>query len=183
MKRVLDFLLSAVGLLVLAPLFAVVAIAVRVTSPGPVLFKQRRMGLHMKPFYILKFRTMVENAAELGPGITVGEDQRITKMGHLLRKTKIDELPQLWNVLCGDMALVGSRPELEQYVLMYAQDYRTILKARPGITDVASIVYRDESEILAQSKDPEETYVHVVLPEVPVRTGPMGHICLLRSNA
>jgi FlaA1/EpsC-like NDP-sugar epimerase/lipopolysaccharide/colanic/teichoic acid biosynthesis glycosyltransferase len=165
MKRVLDFLLSAVGLIVLAPLFAVVAIAVRATSPGPVLFKQRRMGLHMKPFYILKFRTMVENAAELGPGITVGEDQRITKMGHLLRKTKIDELPQLWNVLCGDMALVGSRPELEQYVLMYAQDYRTILKARPGITDVASIVYRDESEILAQSKNPEETYVHVVLPD------------------
>jgi FlaA1/EpsC-like NDP-sugar epimerase/lipopolysaccharide/colanic/teichoic acid biosynthesis glycosyltransferase len=165
MKRVVDFLLSAVGLIVLAPLFAVVAIAVRVTSPGPVFFKQRRMGLHMKPFYILKFRTMVENAAELGPGITVGQDQRITKMGHLLRKTKIDELPQLWNVLCGDMALVGSRPELEQYVLMYAQDYRTILKARPGITDVASIVYRDESELLAQSKDPEETYVHVVLPD------------------
>jgi len=165
MKRLLDFLFAAFGLLLVAPLFAVVAVAIRLDSPGPVFFRQRRMGRHLKPFNILKFRTMVVNAAELGPGITVGKDQRITRVGHFLRQTKIDELPQLWNVFVGDMSLVGSRPELEQYVLMYAQDYRTILKARPGITDVASIVYRDESELLAQSKDPEETYVHVVLPD------------------
>ena len=165
MKRALDFLCSAVGLILVAPLFAVVAILIRLDSPGPVFFRQRRMGRHLKPFHILKFRTMVHNAAELGPGITVGQDQRITRAGHFLRRTKIDELPQLWNVLVGDMSLVGSRPELEQYVMMYAQDYRTILKARPGITDVASIVYRDESELLAQSPDPEETYVHVVLPD------------------
>jgi FlaA1/EpsC-like NDP-sugar epimerase/lipopolysaccharide/colanic/teichoic acid biosynthesis glycosyltransferase len=165
MKRLLDFLFAAFGLLLVAPLFAVAAVAIRLDSPGPVFFRQRRMGRHLKPFNILKFRTMVVNAAALGPGITVGKDQRITRVGHFLRQTKIDELPQLWNVLVGDMSLVGSRPELEQYVLMYAQDYRTILKARPGITDVASIVYRDESELLAQSKDPEETYVHVVLPD------------------
>jgi FlaA1/EpsC-like NDP-sugar epimerase/lipopolysaccharide/colanic/teichoic acid biosynthesis glycosyltransferase len=165
MKRVLDFLFAAVGLIVLAPLFAVVAIAIRLDSKGPVFYRQRRMGRHLKPFHIMKFRTMVQNADQIGPGITVGQDQRITRVGHFLRHTKIDELPQLWNVFVGDMSLVGSRPELEQYVLMYAQDYRTILKARPGITDVASIVYRDESELLAQSKDPEETYVHVVLPD------------------
>jgi FlaA1/EpsC-like NDP-sugar epimerase/lipopolysaccharide/colanic/teichoic acid biosynthesis glycosyltransferase len=165
MKRVLDFLFAAVGLILLAPVFAVAAIAIRLDSPGPVFFRQRRMGRHLKPFHILKFRTMVHNAAELGPGITVGKDPRITRVGHFLRNAKIDELPQLWNVFVGDMSLVGSRPELEQYVLMYAQDYRTILKARPGITDVASIVYRDENELLAQSKDPEETYVHVVLPD------------------
>ena len=142
-----------------------VAIAIRLDSPGPVFFRQRRMGMHLKPFHILKFRTMVENAEALGPGITVGRDQRITRIGHFIRQSKIDELPQLWNVLKGDMSLVGSRPELEQYVLMYAQDFRTILKARPGITDVASIVYRDESALLEQSQDPEETYVHVVLPD------------------
>ena len=165
MKRAIDFLLSAIGLIVLSPVFLAAAIAIRLDSPGPVLFKQRRMGRYLRPFNILKFRTMVQNASELGPGITVGRDQRITRVGHFLRQTKIDELPQLFNVLRGDMSLVGSRPELEQYVLMYAQDYRTILKARPGITDVASIVYRDESELLAQSADPEETYVHVVLPD------------------
>ncbi len=165
MKRALDFLLSAAGLTVLAPVFLVTAIAIRLDSPGPVFFRQRRMGRHLRPFSMFKFRTMVHNAAEIGPGITVGRDPRITRVGHFLRQTKIDELPQLWNVLRGDMSLVGSRPELEQYVMMYAQDYRSILKARPGITDVASIVYRDESELLAQSQDPEETYVHVVLPD------------------
>jgi FlaA1/EpsC-like NDP-sugar epimerase/lipopolysaccharide/colanic/teichoic acid biosynthesis glycosyltransferase len=165
MKRALDFLCAAVGLFVVAPLFTAVAIAIRLDSPGPVFFRQRRMGRHLRPFQMYKFRTMVQNASEIGPGITVGRDQRITRVGHFLRRTKIDELPQLWNVLRGDMSLVGSRPELEHYVMMYAQDYRTILKARPGITDVASIVYRDESELLAQSHDPEETYVHVVLPD------------------
>jgi len=165
MKRVLDFLLSAAGLILLAPIFLIAAVAVRLDSPGPVFFRQRRMGRYLRPFPMFKFRTMVHNAAEIGPGITVGRDPRITRVGHFLRQTKIDELPQLWNVLCGDMSLVGSRPELEQYVMMYAQDYRSILKARPGITDVASIVYRDESDLLAQSGDPEETYVHVVLPD------------------
>jgi len=130
-----------------------------------VFFRQRRMGKHLKPFDILKFRTMVQNAADLGPGITVGRDPRITRIGHFLRNTKIDELPQLINVLRGDMSLVGSRPELEHYVRLYSQDYRTILEIRPGITDVASIVYRDESELLAHSDDPEETYIHVILPD------------------
>ena len=165
MKRAVDFLLSAIGLIVLAPVFLAAAIAIKLDSRGPVFFKQRRIGRHLKPFHMLKFRTMVHNAAELGPGITVGRDRRITRAGHFLRNTKIDELPQLWNVLCGDMALVGSRPELEQYVRLYVHEYRTILEARPGVTDVASIVYRNESELLSQSKDPEETYVHVILPD------------------
>jgi FlaA1/EpsC-like NDP-sugar epimerase/lipopolysaccharide/colanic/teichoic acid biosynthesis glycosyltransferase len=165
MKRVLDILLSAAGLALLSPVLLLVAVLVPLDSRGPVFFRQRRMGRHMRPFHILKFRTMVPNAPELGPGITVGEDPRITRLGHFLRTTKIDELPQLINVLRGDMSLVGSRPEVEEYVRLYSQDYRTILETRPGITDVASIVYRDESELLARSEDPEKTYVHVILPD------------------
>src|SRR5262249_6232892 len=165
MKRTLDFLLAAAGLIVLAPLFLLVAVAIRLDSQGPVFFRQRRVGRHMKPFKMLKFRTMVRNAAEIGPGLTVGRDHRITRFGRLLRETKIDELPQLFNVLRGDMSLVGARPEIEQYVRLYPQDYRSILKTRPGITDVASIVYRDENDLLARSEDPEETYIHVILPD------------------
>jgi FlaA1/EpsC-like NDP-sugar epimerase/lipopolysaccharide/colanic/teichoic acid biosynthesis glycosyltransferase len=165
MRRFLDIVLTAAGLIVLLPLFVLVAIAIRLDSKGPVFFRQRRMGLHLRAFEMLKFRTMVENAAAIGPRITVGRDPRITRVGRLLRGTKIDELPQLINVLRGEMSLVGSRPEVEHYVMLYPQDYRTILKNRPGITDVASIVYREENELLAKSEDPEGTYVHVILPD------------------
>jgi len=165
MKRAFDIVASALGLLVCAPIMALIAVLVRLDSRGPALFRQERVGRNMRPFRILKFRTMVADAPGRGPGLTVGEDARITRLGRILRHTKLDELPQLINVLCGDMSLVGSRPELPRYVGMYLHEYRRVLKLRPGITDAASIAYRNESEILAGSADPEKFYVDVILPD------------------
>lgn len=164
LKRLLDISLSSVALLLLSPILVLAAIAVKLGSTGPVLFRQTRMGKDFKPFQILKFRTMVVDAAKHGGQITAESDPRITRIGHLLRKTKIDELPQLLNVLSGSMSLVGPRPEVPKYVEMFREDYRTILAARPGITDPASIIYRNESSILAQSTDPEQTYISEILP-------------------
>lgn len=165
MKRFFDIVMSAIGLILLSPFLALVAIVVKMTSSGPVFFRQERMGRGGRPFCILKFRTMVQDAPKLGGQITVGDDPRITRIGRLLRKTKLDELPQLLNVLKGDMSLVGPRPEVRKYVEMFRQDYEEILRARPGITDLASIRYRDESTVLATAADPEEEYVRRVLPE------------------
>jgi lipopolysaccharide/colanic/teichoic acid biosynthesis glycosyltransferase len=165
MKRVSDIVAAAMGLLVLAPIFAVVAVLIKLDSAGPVLFKQQRMGRAFRPFLIYKFRTMIQDAQQQGSAVTIGEDPRITRIGWFLRKTKIDELPQLINVLKGDMALVGPRPEVPHYVELFRKDYEEILKIRPGITDLASLKYRDEAAILAQSDHPEEEYVSRVLPE------------------
>jgi lipopolysaccharide/colanic/teichoic acid biosynthesis glycosyltransferase len=165
MKRVFDITAAAAGLILLAPLFAVVGILIKLDSPGPVFFRQQRMGKAFRPFWIYKFRTMIQNAPQQEGAITVGEDPRITRVGRFLRKTKFDELPQLVNVLKGDMALVGPRPEVPHYVKLFRKDYEEILKIRPGITDLASLKYRDEAVILAQSDDPEEEYVSRVLPE------------------
>jgi lipopolysaccharide/colanic/teichoic acid biosynthesis glycosyltransferase len=156
---------AGLGLLILAPLLIVIAAVVRLTSPGPVFFRQERIGRGFRPFFILKFRTMVPDAPRLGGPITFGEDPRITRIGRLLRKTKIDELPQLWNVLCGEMSFVGPRPEVPRYVEMYRADYEEILRVRPGITDLASIEYRDEAALLGAAADPEREYVLRVLPE------------------
>src|SRR6516225_1894346 len=145
MKRLFDVLIASVGLLVLVPLLLVIALLIKLTSRGPVLFRQERMGRNFQPFWIYKFRTMVPDAARLGGPITAAEDPRVTVIGRLLRKTKVDELPQLFNVLRGDMSLVGPRPEVRRYVEMFHQDYEEILRARPGITDPASVKYRDES--------------------------------------
>jgi FlaA1/EpsC-like NDP-sugar epimerase/lipopolysaccharide/colanic/teichoic acid biosynthesis glycosyltransferase len=164
-KRALDILLSAGGLLVLSPVLAGVALALRARRDGPVLFRQERVGRNFRPFRILKFRTMVLGAARMGPGITPGTDPRVTRLGAFLRMTKLDELPQLWNVLRGDMSLVGPRPELPQYTRLYEDDYREILRVRPGITDVASLVYRDEAGRLDAEEDPERAYVHDILPD------------------
>ena len=164
-KRLFDVLASGVGLLLISPLLAATAIAVRITSPGPVFFRQERMGRFGRPFFILKLRTMVQDAPRLGGAITIGADPRITPIGRLLRKTKLDELPQLFNVLKGDMSLVGPRPEVHRYVEMFRDDYEEILTVRPGVTDLASIKYRDESTILGSAVDPEEEYVERVLPE------------------
>jgi lipopolysaccharide/colanic/teichoic acid biosynthesis glycosyltransferase len=138
---------------------------VKVTSRGPVFFRQKRIGRQFQPFCIYKFRTMVEDAPDRGGPITVGDDPRITRVGRFFRKTKLDELPQLINVLKGDMSLVGPRPEVPRYVEMFRSDYEEILTVRPGITDLASILYRDESAVLAQAGDPEQEYIRRILPE------------------
>ena len=165
MKRLMDMLAAGVGLLLLSPLLALVALLVRLASPGPALFRQERMGRNFRPFQILKFRTMVQDAPQRGGPITFGGDPRITPLGSLLRQTKLDELPQLVNVLKGDMSLVGPRPEVPRYVELFRGDYAEILRVRPGITDLASIRYRDEAAILGAAANPEEEYVRRVLPE------------------
>ncbi len=165
MKRLFDLLVSSIGLLLLQPLFVVTAILIKVDSRGPVFFRQERIGKNFRSFRIYKFRTMVVNAEKNGLRITSGGDHRVTRVGRILRKFKIDELPQLFNVLKGEMSLVGPRPEVEEYVTLYEQDYREILKRRPGITDVSSIIFREEEAVLKNQADPEGYYKKILLPE------------------
>lgn len=165
MKRILDIAASFCGLMVLAPLFLLVTAAIKMDSPGPVFFRQERMGKRFQPFGIYKFRTMVQDAPQRGGALTADGDRRITRVGRILRQTKIDELPQLINVLTGDMSLVGPRPEVRQYVDLFHKNYETILAVRPGITDLASLKYRDESAILAAFENPEREYVQRILPD------------------
>jgi len=165
LKRILDVVAAGTGLLVFLPVFVLAAIAVKLSSSGPVFFKQQRMGKGFRPFSIYKFRTMTADAPRQGGPITVGDDPRITRIGRLLRKAHLDEMPQLVNVLKGDMSLVGPRPEVPRYVEMFRDDYEEILRVRPGITDIASIEYRDEPAILGAAGDPEREYVERVLPD------------------
>jgi lipopolysaccharide/colanic/teichoic acid biosynthesis glycosyltransferase len=164
-KRALDLAASGLGLVVVSPILLVAAIAVRFDSGGPILFRQTRVGRSFRPFSIYKFRTMTVDAPERGSQITAGSDPRITSSGRWLRKSKIDELPQLFNVFLGDMSLVGPRPEVPKYVEMFHDDYAAVLSVRPGLTDPASVKYRDEAEILAASADPEQEYVQRILPD------------------
>ncbi|MCA2668078.1 MAG: sugar transferase [Microcystis sp. M114S2] len=164
-KRIFDLLFSLMGILVLAPIFLAIAVWIKVDSPGSVFFRQVRVGQFGKEFRIYKFRTMVTNAEALGKQITVGEDPRITDCGRFLRKYKLDELPQLFNVLKGDMSLVGSRPEVPKYVALYTPEQLKVLELPPGITDLASIRFRNESELLAQAENPEEFYVKEIMPQ------------------
>ncbi|MDI9498158.1 MAG: sugar transferase [Bacillota bacterium] len=167
-KRGLDIASAALALLLLAPFFLVLALLIRRDSPGPVLFRQERVGRNLRPFAILKFRTMYHESTQSSRQLTVGSDRRITPSGHWLRRTKLDELPQLWNVLVGDMSLVGSRPEVPRYVACHPEAYRVLLLARPGITDRASLVLRDESALLGRvGADPaaaERYYRDELLP-------------------
>jgi len=165
LKRCFDFSVAAAALLLLSPLFALVALLVRCTSPGPVFFRQERIGRGFRPFRICKFRSMVQDAPKKGGVITFGDDPRITHVGRFLRATKIDELPQLINILWGEMSLVGPRPEVPKYVEMFRSEYEEILRVRPGITDPASIRFRHEAEILGRAVDPEREYVERILPE------------------
>jgi lipopolysaccharide/colanic/teichoic acid biosynthesis glycosyltransferase len=165
MKRLFDIVVSAAGLIVLCPLFASIAVLIKWDSDGPVLFKQSRIGRHFRPFFIYKFRTMRSDAPAMGPLLTVGDDPRITRVGRWLRRTKLDELPQLINILTGDMSFVGPRPEVERYVQLFRTEYAEILQVRPGITDLASLKYRAESTLLARSLKPEEEYVTRILPD------------------
>jgi lipopolysaccharide/colanic/teichoic acid biosynthesis glycosyltransferase len=161
-KRSLDVACAGAGLVLLSPLLAAVAAAVKLSSPGPVLFRQRRVGRNGRAFAILKFRSMRPGAD--GPAVTARGDARVTRVGKVLRRTKLDEIPQLWNVLVGDMSLVGPRPEVPQFVARFPSDYARILAVRPGITDFAALEYLDEESMLASSPDPESAYVERVLP-------------------
>ena len=162
-KRILDAACATAGLVLLAPFLLIVAVLVKFTSSGPVLFRQPRAGRKGKIFLVMKFRSMA-GTGKSGLHITVSGDPRITFVGAILRKFKIDELPQLWNVLRGEMSLVGPRPEVERYVRGYTDQQYRILEARPGITDPASIAYRHEEEVLASHPDPENHYRTVLLP-------------------
>jgi len=164
-KRAFDIVAASVGLVLLAPLLLVVSLLIKLDSPGHVFFRQERIGRWFRPFLIYKFRTMVQEAPQLGGPITFGADSRITQVGRILRKTKIDELPQLINVLKGEMSLVGPRPEVRQYVEMFRSQYEEILQVLPGITDLASLYYRDEAALLGRAADPAEAYVRCVLPQ------------------
>ena len=164
-KRAFDVIMAGLGLLLLAPVFLLIALWVKLDSPGPVLFRQERVGRHGVPFRIHKFRTMVQGAEARGPQITAGDDARITRAGAWLRRRRVDELPQLIDVLQGTMSLVGPRPEVPRYVALYPHSLREkLLSVRPGITDPVSLAYRDEGEQLARAGDAEREYVEVLLP-------------------
>lgn len=163
MKRLLDIVAAGAALALLAPALGAIAVLIKLDSPGPVFYKQRRVGRAFRPFWIYKFRTMKVGAA--GPALTIGADRRITRVGGFLRRSKLDELPQLINILRGDMTIVGPRPEVPQYVEAFRRDYEEILKVRPGLTDLASLKYRDESALLGQSSDPEGEYLRRILPD------------------
>lgn len=161
--RVRDLVASSIGLAVLIPVYAAAALSIRCEGSGPILFRQKRVGLNGAEFAILKFRTM--QSSNNGPKITSANDSRITTVGRILRKYKVDELPQLINVLRGEMSLVGPRPEVSQYVDLWPVEERgVILSVRPGVTDPASVLLRNESDYLAGSDDPESTYVNELLP-------------------
>ena len=164
-KRAMDIVLSAAALCVLWPVLLLIALAIVVDDPGPVFYRQVRVGRGGKPFRIFKFRTMVVDADKKGLSITVGRDSRITRVGALLRKTKLDELAQLLNVLCGQMSFVGPRPEVPRYVELYTPYQRQVLLVRPGITDYASIAYRNENDLLAGADDPERMYIETIMPD------------------
>ena len=161
LKRCTDIALSSLTLLLLSPVLGAIALAVWLDSGTPILFRQQRVGLKFRLFHVLKFRTM---RVASGPRITVAGDARITRTGKFLRLTKLDELPQLWNVLCGEMSLVGPRPEVPEYVDLFRERYRTVLTVRPGITDLASIRFRNEEEVLAGAAEPLKAYAERILP-------------------
>lgn len=165
MKRVFDIFAASVGLILLFPIFTLLALLIKWDSPGPVFFRQERMGKGFHPFLIYKFRTMVHDAHPRGGLITYGNDPRITRVGWFLRGTKIDELPQLFNILTGDMSFVGPRPEVRQFVELFREDYEEILKVRPGVTDIASLKYEDEAKLMGQFNNPEDEYVRNILPD------------------
>lgn len=163
-KRAMDVLISGAALCVLWPVFLLIALAIVIDDPGPVFYRQVRVGRGGKEFRIFKFRSMIADADRKGLQITVGRDSRITRVGALLRKTKLDELAQLINVFLGQMSFVGPRPEVPRYVALYTPYQRQVLLVRPGITDYASIAYRNENDLLAGADDPERMYIEEIMP-------------------
>ena len=165
MIRLFDIIFSFFGLIILSPVLILIAIWIKLDSPGSMLYRQKRVGLYGKDFMLLKFRSMRIDADKAGLLTVGGRDSRITTAGYYLRKYKLDELPQLINVLIGNMSLVGPRPEVRKYVDLYTETQQKVLTVRPGITDMASIAYKNENELLAASADPEKTYIEQVMPE------------------
>ncbi len=164
-KRLFDLVFATLGLLLLWPLLLAIALWIKLDTPGPVFFRQERIGRFGVPFRIHKFRSMVADAPARGAAITVGADARITRAGHFLRRHKLDEMPQLIDVARGAMSFVGPRPEVARYVALYPNDLRAkVLSVRPGITDPASLAFRDESAVLARATDPEREYIEVLMP-------------------
>lgn len=163
-KRIFDIIFSFLGILILFPAFLIISIIIICDSRGGIFYKQVRVGKNGKDFYLLKFRTMRTGADKKGLLTVGGRDPRVTTAGYYLRKYKIDELPQLFNVLLGDMSLVGPRPEVRKYVEMYSENQLKVLSVKPGITDYASIEYSDENELLAKSENPEQTYISEIMP-------------------
>ncbi len=162
--RSFDLAASVIGLVLLSPVFLLVALAIVVLSPGPVFFRQVRVGRYGQPFTLVKFRSMVHRRRVDGPLVTASGDNRITPLGRWLRRTKMDELPQLWNVVCGHMALVGPRPEVPRYVDAYPELYAPVLRHRPGITSACTLALREEERLLQQAADPERFYLEEILP-------------------
>jgi len=165
LKRLMDIAISGGALLVIWPVLLLIAVAIKIDDPGPVFYRQVRVGRNGKEFRIYKFRTMVVDADKKGLQITVGRDNRITRMGAFLRKTKLDELAQLINVFTGEMSFVGPRPEVPRYVNLYTPYQRQVLLVRPGITDYASIAYRNENDLLEGAEDPEKMYIETIMPD------------------
>lgn len=164
MKRIFDLLVSLCILVLLLPAFLLISLWILLDDAGPVLYFQERIGFRQKPFYILKFRTMFQHADRKGLLTVGGRDPRVTRSGYFLRKYKLDELPQLINVLKGEMSLVGPRPEVRKYVDMYNQEQLQVFNVKPGITDFAAIAYADENELLSKSSDAERTYIDEIMP-------------------
>ena len=164
-KRVFDIVGSFLGLVLFLPVLLTAGLLIKLDSRGAVFFRQERIGRGFRPFFIFKFRTMVQNPSSERLPLTIGNDPRITRVGRFLRKTKIDELPQLINVLKGEMSFVGPRPEVRQFVELFRRDYEEILKIRPGVTDIASLKYQDEAKLMGQFVNPEEEYVGRILPD------------------
>ncbi len=167
MKRAFDFIFSFIGLILLSPIFLIISLLIALSSKGGVFYKQTRVGKNNKDFKVYKFRSMIVDADKKGL-LSIGKDgrdPRITKIGYILRKYKLDELPQLINVLKGDMSLVGPRPEVRKYVDLYDDKQKEILKVRPGITDIASITFRNENDLLSQNPNPEDYYIHEIMPK------------------
>ena len=178
-KRWLDLAFSIPGIVLLSPVLIGAAVSIRLSSRGPVLFRQVRVGKNGETFHILKFRTMIENESAGATLVTAANDRRITPVGRFLRNTKIDELPQLWNVICGDMSLVGPRPEVPKFTSHYTAAQRTVLLAKPGVTGPAAIAFVNEEEILAQQSDAELFYRSTVLPsKLQLDLAYCGNICL-----
>ncbi len=163
LKRLFDIVAAAVLALVLAPVMLLIAALVRLDCPGPVLFRQVRVGRRLRPFQIFKFRTMVVEAERNGPGITIGRDPRVTRVGRILRRFDLDELPSLLNVLRGDMSIVGPRPEVPEYLPYYTEEQRQVFSVRPGLTDLGTLAFRNEAAYLV-SDDPQRVYVQEILP-------------------
>ncbi len=162
--RVFDFILAIIGILIISPLFLILAVLVKFSSPGPIIYSQERVGRNGRIFLLYKMRTMVNNADQIGTSVTTGEDPRITKIGRILRKTKLDELPQLFNVLRGDMSIVGPRPDVPEIVNQYSPEMRRILEIRPGITSNATLHLRNEEDLLSHANDPDKAYQDIFIP-------------------